>query len=352
MGGHGEGVTMREVALRAGVSISTVSNVLTGKRERMKTETFERVSAAIAQLSYAPNLLARELKTGFVPIIGLIVPSVANPFWGAFASCMEHEARQRGCHVMLCNSERDVGRELEYAQAMLSRGIRGLILGSSPLSFDHLVGLTERGMKIVAFDRSAQETDLLDMDSVRVDNINGARMAVNHLLGLGHRRIAFVSGPTVSCNRIDRLEGFRLAMKEAGLEPPASHVWLRNSGSQGGDDDGTEIGRQAALSMLREPNRPTACFAINDQTALGIYSGARELGLHIPDELSVMGFDNISLCRVVDPEVTTIRQPLPELMHEALDLLFGRLDGSLKGPARHLILQPDLVLRGSTAALA
>ena len=347
-----EGVTIREVALRAGVSISTVSNVLTGKKHRMKRETFERVAKAIAELGYAPNLLARELKTGFVPIIGLIVPSVANPFWGAFARCMERAAHARGCQVMLCNSERDLQREQRYSQTMLSRGIRGLILGSSPLSFDHLVGLTERGLKAVAFDRGARQSDRMEIDSVRTDNAKGAELAVNHLLGLGHRRIGFVSGPANSCNRIDRLNGFRDTLRQAGVEPAPELIWLKDVVSPESDDDGTEIGRQAALSLLRLARPPTALFAINDLTALGIYSGARELGLHIPADLSVVGFDDISLCRVVDPELTTLRQPLEALMKEALDLLLGRLDGSLRGSARHLVLQPDLMLRCSTAALS
>jgi len=346
-----EGVTIRDVARLAGVSISTVSNVLTGKRDRMKKETSDRVREAIEQLGYAPNLLARELKTGFVPIIGLIVPSVANPFWGAFARCAERAALAHNCQVMLCNSERDVLREQRYAETLLARGIRGMILGSSPLSFDHLTGLADKGLKALAFDRSVQDCDRLDIDSVRVDNAQGAQLAIQHLLKLGHRRIAFVSGPIGSANRIDRLTGYRNTLLAAGIEPDPALVWQTNAVALGGDDDGTEIGRQAALQLLTLKDPPTAFFAINDLTALGVYAGAREAGKRIPTDLSIVGFDDIGLCRVVDPALTTVRQPLEELMRIGVEMLLGRLDGTKTGPSEHLTLQPTLVERGSTACL-
>lgn len=345
-----DGVTIHDVAHQAGVSPSTVSNVLNGRRERMSAETCERVMKAVTALGYAPNQMARGLKTGFVPTIALMVPSVANPFWGAFARCVEHAALGKNCQVLLCNTERDAAREQRYAESMLARGIRGVILGSSPFSLEHMVGLTKRGLQVVAFDRHVGAEEGLELDSVRVDNARGAQLAVEHLLQLGHRRIAFVSGPVASANRTDRLQAYKdtLAAHDVAVDPES--IWVEPVHPGSGDEEGTEVGRAAAFALLRRTDRPTAFFAINDMTALGIYAGARELGLRIPEDVSVVGFDDIHVCRVMNPPLSTVRQPLDELMRAAVELLLGRLEGKNSAPPTHVTLPPELILRGSTAA--
>lgn len=343
-----EGVTIHDVAREAGVSISTVSNVLNGKHDRMTAETLERVRGVVAALGYAPNQMARGLKTGFVPIVGLIVPSVANPFWGAFARNAEHAALARGCQVMLCNGERDADRERRYAESMFSRGIRGVILGSSPLSVKHMAALTRRGMQVVVFDRDVRGDEGVELDSVRVDNLRGAQLAVEHLLQNGHRRIAFVSGPVSSGNRHDRLRGYQDTLRAHGVEPDPALVWTEGMQPGTGDDEGAEIGRAAAFALLRRPAPPTAFFAINDMTAFGIYAGVRELGLRLPEDVSVVGFDDIQLCRLMNPPLSSVRQPLEALMRAAVELLLGRLERGNAEPPTHLTLPPELVLRGST----
>ncbi len=185
--------TIRDVARLADVSLSTVSNVLNGRMDQMRPETRERVQEAIAQLSYAPNGVARQLKTGHAPVIGMMVPSVANPFWGAFAQHVEETALARGYHVLLCNTERDPLIEVHYADALWSYGVRGIILGSAPLSFAHFRAIAERGMAVVAFDGQAHGADRVVSDSVGVDNRRGAWLATTHLLSHGHRRIGLVS---------------------------------------------------------------------------------------------------------------------------------------------------------------
>ncbi|MBO0795878.1 MAG: LacI family DNA-binding transcriptional regulator, partial [Ktedonobacteraceae bacterium] len=211
-----ESVSVRDVARLAKVSASTVSNVLNGRLDRMRPETTKRVLNAIAKLGYTPNQLARQLKTGYVPIIGLIVPSVANPFWGVVARSVEEAAQAYGYQTLLCNAERDPGREQRYAETLWSSGIRGVIFGSSPLSFDHIAPLAKRGLQIVAFDRQMQSADQVIVDSVGVDNVLGTRLAVKHLLDLGHRQIGFLSGPIRTISRLDRLAGYRAALQEAG----------------------------------------------------------------------------------------------------------------------------------------
>jgi DNA-binding LacI/PurR family transcriptional regulator len=344
-----EGITIHDVAREAGVSISTVSNVLNGKHDRMAPDTLERVTRAVAALGYAPNQVARGLKTGFVPTIGLIVPSVANPFWGAFARHAEHAALARNCQVMLCNGERDADRERRYAESMFARGIRGVIIGSSPLSMKHMGGLTRRGMQVVMFDRDVQGEEGMELDSVRVDNLRGARLAVEHLLQNGHQRIAFVSGPISSGNRHDRLQGYEATLRAHGIEPDPALIWMESVTPGAGDDEGAEIGRAAAFALLRRPSPPTAFFAINDMTAIGVYAGVRELGLRVPADISVVGFDDIQLCRLMNPPLSTVRQPLEDLMRAAVELLLGRLERGSTEPPTHLTLAPELILRGSTA---
>ena len=341
-------VTIHDVARRAGVSTSTVSNVLNGRHERMRADTSERVIRAVEELGYAPNQMARGLKVGILPTIGLIVPSVANPFWGSFALCVEHAALARNCQVMLCNGERDPVREQRYAESMLARGIRGVILGSSPMTLSHMAGVVRRGLQLVVFDREALEGDGPRFDSVRVDNASGVRMAVGHLLGLGQRRIGFISGPISSASRGERLAAYRAALEAGGVAPDPGLVWTADASPGPVDEEGSGVGRIAAAALLRRPDPPTAFFAINDTTAFGVYAGVREAGLRIPEDVSVVGFDDIPLCGVVNPPLSTVRQPLDNLMRSAVDLLLDRVANRSSHPAVRLTLPPELVLRGST----
>jgi DNA-binding LacI/PurR family transcriptional regulator len=341
--------TIHDVARLARVSPSTVSNLLNGRHERMRPGTRQRVQQAIDRLGYTPSRLARQLKTGYAPIIGLIVPSVANPFWGAMARAVEEVALAHGYHVLLGNSERDLDREVSYAEEMWAQGIRGIIFGSSPLSFGYLLGLIERGLHIVEFDRHTQRGDRFDIDSVAIDNVRGAQLATEHLLALGHRRIGFLSGPIRTVSRRDRLEGYRTALAEAGIKLDPQLIWEGAVSSTFGDIEGAQLGRSGARELLGLAERPTAILAINDMYALGAYAGARDLGLRVPDMVSIVGFDDIVLADIVDPPLTTIRQPLPAMARVAVERLIGSLEKTVTDAATHLCLEPELVVRGSTA---
>ena len=342
-------ITIVDVARLAEVSTSTVSNLLNGRDERMRPATRDRILNAIDELGYKPNVAARQLKTGQSSAIGLIVPSVANPFYGIFAQHVEQAALQRGYQVLLGNSQRDTDREKAYAEELWGYGVRGMIFGSSLVDFTHLFDLVERGMNVVAFDRPAQASDRLAIDSIGVDNVQAARVVTKHLLALGHRRIGFLSGPIRSVSRLDRLQGYRDVLTEAGIAPDERLIWQGTFSNSYGDARAVDRGRQGAQELLSIADPPTALFAVNDMYAFGAYAGARDLGLRIPSDISIVGFDDIALADVVEPPLTTIRQPVEGIAQAAVERLVGRLEGAFEAKPNHQTLPAQLILRGSTA---
>lgn len=351
MGKRSHKTTIADVARFADVSVSSVSNVLNGRSDRMRAETCERIQSAIETLGYTPNVAARQLKTGHSPIIGLIVPSVANLYFGTFARYVEEAALSQGYQVLLGNSDRDPEREKRYAEELLAYGVRGIICGSSLTVFDHLESAIARGLHVVSFDRSPQENDHLIIDSFGVDNEQSIRLVVKHLISLGHRRIGLVSGPIRTVSRIARLAGYRLSLEEAGIAFDASLVW-EGVTTKFGDTETVKIGREGAHALLSQANAPTAIIAMNDMHAFGVYAGARDLGLSIPEDLSVTGIDDIALAEVVGPPLTTIRQPIDEIARLAVDRLLARIKGNCKEEPEHRTLSPRLIVRESTGAVS
>ncbi|MEU9826358.1 LacI family DNA-binding transcriptional regulator [Micromonospora chersina] len=343
------GVTIYQVAREAGVSPSTVSNFLNGRPERMLPQTRSRVAAAIDKLGYRPNRAARQLRTGQNQVIGLVVPSVANPFWGSFARMLERAALADGYRVLLCNSERDPERERGYLDELWADGIRGVVLCSSLPSLEHVLPLVDAGLSLVAFDRTAQAGDPAALVNISVDNVVGAHLATAHLLQLGHRRIAFVSGSLRSVNRRDRFRGFTQAFEEAELDPAGAVVWSGGAEQEPyGDLDAAELGRKAARELLAAPDRPTAIVAINDMCALGVSAGIRDAGLAVGGDVSVVGFDDIVLADLAAPPLTTVRQPIAEMAAAAFQHLRSRINAPETGPSQSLLMRPELVVRAST----
>src|SRR5919106_1567151 len=300
-------VTIHQVAAEAGVSPSTVSNVLNGRSDRMLPQTRERVQQAIARLGYRPNGPARQLRTGRSQVVGLVVPSVANPFWGTLARHLEAAALQAGYRVLLCNSERDPERERGYLEELWADGIRGVVLCSSLPSLQHVLPLVER-------------------------------------------RLAFVSGSLRSVNRRARFRGFETALEEFGLTAEDALVWSGGPEDQYGDLDIPPLGRTAARELLTSGRPPTAIVAVNDMCALGISAGARDAGLQVGADVSVVGFDDIVLADLATPPLTTIRQPLPAMA----DAAFAHLRSGVEPAAANgstgssLLMRPELIVRGST----
>lgn len=342
-------VTIQQVAEAAGVSPSTVSNVLNGRAERMLPETQERVSAAITRLGYRPNRAARQLRTGRTRTIGLIVPSVGNPFWGAFARELEASALTHGFNVLLCNSERNPVRERDYVEELWDDGIRGMVLCTSLPSLGHLAPVIARGLELVTFDRPAQPDDPDSVVSISINNVMGGHLAAQHLVDLGHENLTFVSGSLGSVNRTGRFRGFCSALEAAGLPVPDARTWSGLDDVPFGDVEAAEVGRRAAHEIFDRPDHPTGVVAINDMTALGVCRGLRDLGLTVGQDVSVVGFDDIILADLYDPPLTTVRQPIAQMARLAVEEIIAHGSRAETEPGRSILLRPELVVRGSTA---
>lgn len=339
-----------DVAAAAGTSIATVSNYLNGRPHRMGQETVARIETSIDRLGYRPSWAARQLKTGFAPVLGLLVPSVANPFHGALARHVEEAALERGFQVVFGGSLRDPKRELRYAEDFWNFGIRGLIVGSSPLTLDHLAGLIRRGLRIVVFDRGAAPTSDLQVDSVSMDNTEAGYIATRHLLELGHCRIGYIGGPTPTASRQDRFAGYCMALSEFGFAVDAE-LAPRVTAKGGYDDtDAAELGREVALKLLSRRRDLTALVALNDMYALGVCAAVRELGLSVPKDVSVVGIDDIVLAGMFDPPLTTVHHPIGALSLAAVERLISRIQRKADDTPQHLVLAPELIVRRSTGS--
>jgi LacI family transcriptional regulator len=333
--------TIRDVAIRAGVSTSTVSRVVTGAVPVDPT-TEARVREAISALGYRPNLLARSLRRRATHTIGLLVPDIANPFFADVARIIEDAGFEAGYSVILCNSDLSEEKQETYVDALLAKRVDGLILVSSGLvteedGYELVQRSRAAGVPCVVVDRDLGE---LPVDQVLVDNHVGGLQAAEHLIALGHRRIAMLTGPHVGTPSAGRIAGFEEALAAAGIEL-AAHATVSGDGRYEG-------GVAAAEELLAHEPDVTAVFVFNDLMAFGVVNALRRAGRRVPDDVSVVGFDDILIARAMDPPLTTVAQPVAELGRSSVDLLMKRMRHD-EGPFNRIVLQTRLVERGSTA---
>jgi DNA-binding LacI/PurR family transcriptional regulator len=337
---------IRDVASLAGVSTSTVSNVLNGRANRMAAETLARVEAAIAELKYRPNSTARQLKTGYTPLIGLLVPSMANPMYGFIAREIETLAQERyGFRIMIGNTYRDKDKELRFFDDLLAHGVRGVIIISSLIDEQHVEAAAERGLVMVSYDRRATPNMSSIIDHVTVDSFESARIATQHLIDMGHRRLAFVTPAGRTMSRNEKIAGFMSAAKAAGLEASA-RVVEGTPVDEYGDSMMSEVGRAQAGLLAQLPDRPTGVIGVNDLMAFGLMAGFRDAGLAVPEDVSVIGIDNVFLSTLMHPAMTSVRLPVPEMAQVMVERVMSRLaDPSIA--TQEFIFQPTLVSRDS-----
>jgi DNA-binding LacI/PurR family transcriptional regulator len=324
--------TMRDVAEAAGISLMTVSRVVNGEPSVLP-ETAAKVERAIRRLGYQRNDMARQLrrKDQGSQTIGLLVDDLANPFFSALARAVEDEARLRKYVVLIGSSNDDLRREREVVSAFCARQVDGLIV--VPVGGNHrfLSAQLAIGTKVVCVDRPA---DNLEVDTVVVDNRNGARKAIAHLLGHGHRRIAYLGDRRNIWTLRERYAGFCDAFAARGLEPDVSLV-------RHGLRTGAAAAR-AAAGLMKSAEPPTAFFMTNDLITIGAIQG---LGAHA-DRIAVVGFDDFALAERVNPPVTVVAQDPVVLGATAAQLLFARITGDTS-PTREVVLLTRLIVRGS-----
>lgn len=334
------GATMYEVAQRAGVSVATVSRLL-NESGYVSARARGRVQTAMNDLGYEPNGLARSLATRQSEMLALLLTDIANPFSAQIARGMQDAAQDAGYVPIICSIDGDPTTELKTVRMLRRKRVDGIILTPGQgeqrqENSEALRALAERGLPIVCVGRRLEGATV---DRVSTDTVAGARDAVDHLVALGHRRIGFVGGPFSRGVALGRLEGYRDGLRRAGLAYDEAFV------RQGELDE--ESGQREALALLTAPRRPTALLCVNDRTAFGVLAAAAELGLRVPHDLSVVGFDDVILASLVQPALTTVRQPARELGQIAVRFLLQRIT-TPRGPSQSAVLPCLLVVRRST----
>ena len=331
-------VTMRDVADRAGVSKTTVSHVLNGTRF-VESETEDRVRLAMRELGYRPNLLARSLRRQETRTIGLMIPSVAGPYWAELAQVVERAGYAAGYGVLLGNSSWSVDQEREYVQLLLAKQIDGIVLAAATAEATALDEVLAAHVPIVVLNAPLQG---YSVSAVLVDNYRGGYLAGEYLARLGHRHVGCITPPADYGEACQRVIGFRQAFADAGICLP-ENVFVE------GDFEyrGGEVGIQTLLE--RQPGL-TAVFAANDHMALGVVKGLARTQRRVPGDVSVIGFDNISYTTAITPELTTIAQPIAEIGSAIIQLLLRQIHDPASTP-EVMVLQPTLIERESCRAM-
>ena len=330
--------SVRDVAERAGVSVGTVSHAL-NHPERVADSTLERVRAAIAELGFVRSETARRLRHGGSSLVGVLVHDISNPFFTEAARGIEDRLREDNRVPMLGSTDSDPDRERELMSLLAGLDVRGVIVTPSTSTLDNLAVLAGRGIRVVLMDHPPISEEL---PTVSGDDVAGARAAVAHLVGLGHRRIGFVNGPLSVRQSVDRRDGVLAALAEAGLDPTA--VLREVEAVSGGQGYTADAGAAGAAELLRADPPPSALFCANDQLAIGAMREIRRRGLAIPDDVAIVGYDDVAVASELITPLTSVHVPMRDIGRAAADLLLA--DGS---QVRHVSFAPELVVRASTA---
>ena len=329
-------VTIKDIAREVGVSPSTVSRALSDS-PLISEKTRQSVKEVAQKLGYERNELARGLVKGSSGAIGLVVADITNPFFSDIAQGVGEVAHRCGYGVMLCNTAGKTNRESSYVRLLRRKRVDGLILTSATMDDPYLGDLAKTRIPFILVSRLCNS---VDAPYVVANDRAGARLAVEHLIELGHERIGFIGGPANVQSSRDRMASYREVLREHGLAE--KEEWMSFS------DFTQAAGRKVGRHMLSLPERPSAIFAANDVTALGVLEVAEELGYQIPDDLSLVGYDDITYASLPRIQLTTVAQPAQEMGQIAGEWLLSSIEGHKSYPLR-CVLNPHLVVRCSTA---
>lgn len=341
-------VTIYDIAREAGTSTATVSRVLSNSDYPISREIRKKVLDTAHKMNYSPNLLGRMLKKSESRDIGVIIPNISNPFYPQLVLGIETEARKHGFNILLCNSFRDVQNEQKYIQIMYQKQVKGIILSTIREEHSFLKQLCKNGLRIVGFDQNIED---FQCNKVSFDFTAGAIMAVDYLVSMGHRNIAFATSPLTRRSRREVFNGYKLGLMKNNIKFSEDYLFIEESEKE--VENGTfefESGIDIATKCLSSKKTPSAIFAVNDITALGIMHGLISGGVKIPDDVSVMGFDNIEFSGMFNPPLTTIDQPAFETGRLACKILIENIEKEENGNIS-IKLEPKLVVRDSVKNL-
>lgn len=327
-------ITIQEVAEKAGVAPITVSRVLNNSGY-VRASTRARVEAAAAELNYVPNSLARSLRSQRTHILALLLADLANPFWTTVARGVEDVANRQGFSVILCNTDEKEHKQAEYIAVLLSKRVDGFLLVPTAAELEPVQMIQRQNTPVVVIDRTLTNSQV---DTVRGDTYGGAYQLTNHLLALGHRRIAVLAGPRHISTSIERIAGVTRALHEAQVDLDETLV-IHGEYTM-------ESGYRMAAQVL--PAAPTAIVAVNNFIAIGIGRYLRERSVQVPQEVSVVGFDDLPISWQSEPFLTVAVQPAYDMGRFATELLLQRIVGTATASYQELVLPVEIIVRQST----
>jgi LacI family transcriptional regulator len=325
--------TISDVARLAGVSAATVSRVF-NNTSSVSPDKEERVRRAVAELDYQPFGPAQALRRQQVRVWAVVVADIENPFFTSVVRGIEDLAYAHGYRLVLCNSDEDIAKEAGYIDIAIRERMSGVVIAVASTSESHLDRLTQEGIPVVAIDRRSGGGGV---DTVLVDNVSGGREATAHLLAGGYRRVGCVLGPSRLSTSNERLVGYRAALKDAGVRFDRSLV--------GRADFREEGGYTATRALMEATNPPDALFVANNLMTLGALHAIQDLGLRVPDDIGVVGFDDSPAAGLMRPRLSVVAQPTHEIGRVAGELL---LDASSRHEPHHTVLAPTLIVRDSS----
>jgi LacI family transcriptional regulator len=328
--------TIRQVADRAGVSTMTVSRVINNSGYISK-EARGRVEAAVAELGYVPNTLARSLRFKQTKTIGLVLSDITNPFFTTIARGVEDVANQAGFNVIFCNTDESEDKQAQYLTILVQKQVDGILLVPARSSDRPIAFVQSRGVPTVVLDRRVSDSIV---DGVRGDSEQGAYELVRLLLDLGHSHIAILNGPPDVSTAADRLTGYQRAFKEAGLSVDPTLI-LHDHFTQ-------DAGYQMTQQVLAHDPLPTALFAANNFIAIGAYRALRDARLRVPEDMTMVAFDDLPQALILEPFLTVAAQPAYEMGRRATELLFERLAGNGPPTCQDIILAVEIIPRRSS----
>ncbi len=328
-------VTIYDVAKKAGVSIATVSKVINNNTGNMRDSTKRRVKKAMEELNYHPNVMASALMGKGTKTMGLLVPDISNPFFSEIARTIEDRAHEKGYNVIMCSTDENEEKEKKYVELLQNKLVDGFIVGSTYKNKSILQDLINNMVPVVML---TQDDPDMDVSKVIVDDFKGGYEATIHHLQNGHRDIAIIS-EQLALSSIKRTEGYLQALKTYGIKPRKELI-VKTRGS-------IANGIKAFDTLFQLPEPPTAIFACNDQLAIGVILRAKENGIKIPGQLSLVGFDDTILATATYPRLTTVAQPIAEMGKTVVDLLIEEIQLGISGKKR-ILFNPELIIRETT----